>query len=277
MPDQTQGGCAPVSNPGGGATTGCGDRTPFDDMTKTASHELMEAITDPRPLDDPACTAPFIGENGDLCNFSTIGDESFTTVVDAHGTAWAAQKGFSNVAFNAGQGQRRGCVGYPTTACCEPTHDTCTWVQGGSSCPQPPASGMMVTLPLPNGLGTPNITFRPYFDGGKFFRSPMCWKVVGGTQPSWCVDVASLATTASVTVTLGTNYADSGAGDMVDCRTGDCSTPLGYVRDGAGNRVYTVSSGGPAAPAVGRRLGLILLCGILLGLGWGTLPRRPSC
>jgi hypothetical protein len=284
IPDHS-GSCAPVPAPAGPHTRGCGDRTPFDDLTTSASHELMEALTDPDGKNGWTQTSPFAqvsGEIGDPCNFATLGDGAYTTIFDSNGTAWSAQKGFSNAAFAASPNQSAtgaGCVDYPTTACCDepasspPYTFQCTWVRSGTSCPLPPAADVMLTIPQTHGLGTPNVTFGPYFNGAEVTPGPFCYKAAGASQPSWCIAVTGVSTTEAITATMGSNFTTS-TGVMVNCTTGDCATPLAYATNSSGERVYTLPSRTAAAAPALPRTSLVLCFGLLMALGCTVIARR---
>ncbi|HEX7477927.1 MAG TPA: hypothetical protein VF331_08975 [Polyangiales bacterium] len=57
------------------ATCACGNRSTFDNFTRTASHEIFEAITDPQPF------SGWTPEIGDACNYYTIFDASNAPIV----------------------------------------------------------------------------------------------------------------------------------------------------------------------------------------------------
>jgi hypothetical protein len=281
MPDETQGGCAPVSDPTGRPTSGCGDRSVFEDLTAAASHELMEAITDPEPFTGWAQTlsvSRVIGEIGDPCNFAMTGDAAFTITYDASGTAWTAQRLFSNEAY-AASGQRNGCIDYPTTACCIASAQ-CTWVRSGQSCPLPGVSDVMLTIPLPNGLGTPNVTLQPFFDGATHHVGPLCYEPSGASQPSWCVTVTGVTPSGPVTATLASNYTNPSG--VLSCTTPAQCTPLPYTTSPSGVRVFTLPVGSadpPPAPAmpraaVGVCCALLLMIGCFSPLAGGHARRR---
>jgi hypothetical protein len=89
LPDFSSGGCAP--GPPGCALTApgcCGDRSVFDTLTKSAAHEISEAITDPDP--PSGWSSPIGGEIGDRCNFSTIGDSTYYSFTSG-GVTYTAQ------------------------------------------------------------------------------------------------------------------------------------------------------------------------------------------
>lgn len=76
----------------GGCQNGCGGDTTFQNQTSTASHELVEAITDPEPRsgwDDPD---PVNDEIGDICN------AQHATITGGDGNAYVVQKEWSNAA-----------------------------------------------------------------------------------------------------------------------------------------------------------------------------------
>jgi hypothetical protein len=215
IPDYNTGGCAP--GPVGcnldASVECCGDRSAFDNLTKTAAHELMESITDPQPL-APAWSAILAGgEAADLCNFSRIGENAYSTVVAQNGQTFQAQRGFSNSAFLAGVGTPRGCVNYSTTLCCEtplptapasfPPPAACTWMASGvTSCPTDPGD-MTVSVQSFGGFGSGTINLgntAPY-DG-------VCLPADSSGTPNFCATVKPTGlTTASpnATVTVPTD------------------------------------------------------------------------
>lgn len=76
----------------GGCQSGCGGGTVFENQTSTASHELVEAITDPVPRtgwDDPD---PANDEIGDICN------QQHETIIGGDGNAYVVQREWSNAA-----------------------------------------------------------------------------------------------------------------------------------------------------------------------------------
>jgi hypothetical protein len=165
IPDFSLGGCAPGPP---GCTQCCGDRTAFENVSMVSSHELMEAVTDPKPFDQPAWINVLAGEIGDLCNFSAHGESAFTTVVARDGTIYQGQKGFSNAAYLAHMGTPVGCVDYPTTLCCNDAQTNCTWLANGSTvCPNPTGNnpdayvvpnGIVLTAPTVGGFGSATMT-----------------------------------------------------------------------------------------------------------------------
>jgi MYXO-CTERM domain-containing protein len=91
-------GVLPDMSTGSGCDTGCGNGTAFQNQTSVASHELIEAVTDPAvglagsfapPL---AWYDPNNGEIGDICN----GQQG--TVVGGDGVTYTVQKEWSNAA-----------------------------------------------------------------------------------------------------------------------------------------------------------------------------------
>jgi hypothetical protein len=71
-------------------------------LANVTSHELSEAITDPRGagwFDSSGA------ENGDKCAWTFTGD-----VTLKNGSKWMLQQEWSNNAYNAGQGSPRGCL-----------------------------------------------------------------------------------------------------------------------------------------------------------------------
>jgi hypothetical protein len=290
LPDQS-GGCAPVSNPGGGRARGCGDLSPLDDLTTVASHEILEAMTDtennadPPPAPKHLAWAGVFDEIGDPCAFAAMGNGAFQEVADVQDHYWTAQKFFSNVEYARLRGvPANGCAPYPTSACCTPgapgAAATCSWVQRGESCPVG-ATDTVVRFDLPDGLGTPDITFEPFFDGSRYYTSPFCLWIDGATQPSWCLGVASIATDDRITVTLGAG--DSPTGQIVNCRSGSCNpggpepARLAFTTDTGGNRVYAYPTENAIAtvPAIPRG-GLVLVSGAMLGLGLVAKRRRAT-
>jgi hypothetical protein len=87
----------PDMSAGSGCDTGCGGSTPFAAVTSVASHELVEAITDPDVGLARRLAAPLgwydasNGEIGDIC----AGHEG---TVHAGGSVWTVQKQWSNKA-----------------------------------------------------------------------------------------------------------------------------------------------------------------------------------
>jgi hypothetical protein len=194
IPDQS-GGCAPGpvgcdQNP---AIHCCGDRTAFDNLTKTAAHELMEAITDPQPW-RPAWENSLLGEAADLCNFSKIGENAYTSIIGENGQTFQAQRGFSNSAFVKSLGSPRGCVNFPTTLCCQAPLPTdlasfqppaaCNWIPNGvTSCPTD-SSHLTVSLEGVGGFGSGSVVLgnnAPY-DG-------VCFPADRSGTPSFCATV----------------------------------------------------------------------------------------
>jgi hypothetical protein len=103
----------PDFGPAGGCG-GCGDRSLFDNFSKTASHEISEAITDTRPFTGWVLSGG--AEIGDVCNFGTLGDAAYYNFTSG-GTTYAAQKEWSH--------DSDACiVGGPCTAC-NPFVSTC--------------------------------------------------------------------------------------------------------------------------------------------------------
>jgi hypothetical protein len=165
IPDFSQGGCAPGPP---GCTSCCGDKTAFENLTMVSSHELMEAVTDPKPFDQPAWINVLAGEIGDLCSYARSGENAFTTVVARDGTTYQAQKGWSNAAYLVHMGTPDGCQDYPTTLCCNDTQSQCTWLANGSTtCPNPTGNnpdamanpnGVVLTAPTVGGFGSAAMT-----------------------------------------------------------------------------------------------------------------------
>ena len=86
-----------------GTCSSCGDRSMFDNFTKTASHEIAEAITDPQPF------SGWAPEIGDSCNYGTIGDAAYAPMESSDGgTIYQVQKEWSNAAS--------GCISGPNIA-----------------------------------------------------------------------------------------------------------------------------------------------------------------
>jgi hypothetical protein len=91
-------GVFPDMQPGSGCETGCGSGTAFGNYTSVASHELVEAITDPEVGLATALGPPLAwydntnGEIGDICNAQQ------GTIVGGDGVTYTVQKEFSNVA-----------------------------------------------------------------------------------------------------------------------------------------------------------------------------------
>jgi hypothetical protein len=94
--------------------TGCGDRSAFDNLSKSASHELAEAITDAVP---PTGWTNADGEIGDPCNFHTLGDAAYYNFTSG-GTTYAAQLEWSHNSSS--------CVPGSQCATCNPFLASCT-------------------------------------------------------------------------------------------------------------------------------------------------------
>lgn len=67
----------------------CGDKSVFDNFTKTSSHEIVEAMTDPIP------GSGWVPEIGDPCSFSAIGDAAYASFVGSDGKTYQAQTEWS--------------------------------------------------------------------------------------------------------------------------------------------------------------------------------------
>jgi hypothetical protein len=91
IPDLSGPGCAPAPPP----QRGCGDRSLFDNTTNTASHELIEAITDPQPVS--GWDSELNGEIGELCSFALSGDGAYAPLL-APGGPYVVQRGYSHFA-----------------------------------------------------------------------------------------------------------------------------------------------------------------------------------
>jgi hypothetical protein len=313
LPDQS-GGCAPGPPGCNTSTTArcCGDRTAFQNLTKTASHELMEAITDPLSTDlawqDVLGGA---GEVADPCNFSRVGDDAYTPVVGADGTLYEGQKGFSDAAYLAGVGAFRGCVDYPTTMCCAidaPNADgaasqpaSCAWRSPAvAACPVV-AGQIVVSLATRGGEGSASLgVVRAAPFSGVCFPS-------GATsrRPEFCVELQSTGVVeegvATVSMAVDSTHPNAelclGAPLAGNCPAGtsvvrgSCCGPLvPFVVSGSIQSIDTTVPGVPLpvtpVPAVPpARIGLFGL--LFLGLGAGTSSRglarrrrpraRPSC
>ena len=103
-------GVHPDMQAGSGCDIGCGDSTSvFSRSTSVASHELVEALTDPNVGIPQTIAAPIAwydpanGEIGDICNGTT------TTFQGCDGETYSVQTEYSN-------GQRD-CIGWQPTAC----------------------------------------------------------------------------------------------------------------------------------------------------------------
>ena len=167
IPDFSQGGCAPGPP---GCTSCCGDKSVFENVTAVSSHEVMEAVTDPLPLENPAWVNVFFGEIGDLCAVPKQGDAAYTQIFARDETAFTAQRGWSNAAYVAHHGTPTGtgCVDYPTTLCCNDARASCSWLANGSTtCPNPTGNsadasttpnGIVVTAPTLGGFGSGTMT-----------------------------------------------------------------------------------------------------------------------
>jgi hypothetical protein len=87
----------PDMGAGSGCDTGCGSGTAFERMTSVASHELVEATTDPDVGLAKGLASPLAwydstnGEIGDIC-------AGKNGKLHARGTAWTVQKEWSNKA-----------------------------------------------------------------------------------------------------------------------------------------------------------------------------------
>jgi len=78
----------PDFGPGSGCDVGCGSDSMIDNFTSTASHEVVEAVTDPEPF--AGWSNPNAGEIGDLCN------HHHGTITTVSGTQYTVQKEWSN-------------------------------------------------------------------------------------------------------------------------------------------------------------------------------------
>jgi hypothetical protein len=92
-------GVLPDFSPGSGCDVGCGgDTTLFNDLSSTASHELVESITDPAVGIATDITYPLAwydvvnGEIGDICN------QFQSTLQGADGVTYVVQQEWSNAA-----------------------------------------------------------------------------------------------------------------------------------------------------------------------------------
>jgi hypothetical protein len=77
-----------------GCGGGCGNRSLFDNFTKTAAHEITESIT------DPVVGTGWVPEIGDPCNYSVIGGASFAPFTGANGITYYAQTEWSQRALS---------------------------------------------------------------------------------------------------------------------------------------------------------------------------------
>jgi|CZKU01.1.fsa_nt_gi hypothetical protein len=275
LPDQS-GGCAPGPFGCESSTTArcCGDRTAFENLTKSASHELMESITDPQPL-APAWTDILggFGEIGDVCNFSKQGDNAFASVIGQSGATYQGQKGFSNSAFLAGIGSPRGCVTYPTVMCCDtaaptdlatlPPTSTCSWLPNGlASCARGP-SDLTISLSTIGGFGSGTIGFL-----GSSPYSGVCIPFGTDPTPQYCatvqapglVEQPNATMVVPVDSTHPTAEACYGPAPAGGCRSGTSNTPAGccgpllpFVVSGSTQTVTTPLPGVATVPALPPR------------------------
>jgi hypothetical protein len=297
LPDQS-GGCSP--GPPGcntSSTRCCGDRTAFENLTKTASHELMETITDPQPQ-APAWSDIFggAGEIGDPCNFSRVGSDAYTSILGESGTTFQAQKGFSNAAYHVGGGSPRGCVGFPTTMCClAPAVSTgaeavaslpCSWLSSASqSCASAPGQAA-ISVPTLGGFGSGSVGVSqssPYFG--------VCYPPGPDQAPDYCTPIQAAPGTVEqqpATIVLpvdpGHPYAEACYGATPDggCPSGQtpafgscCGPLIAFAVSGAVQTARTTIPGVasvPALPANGAALGGALFA----ALGAAATRRRRS-
>jgi hypothetical protein len=80
-------GVMPDFSAGSGCDTVCGADTMFQNFTSTASHEVIEAITDP---------TPFNGWNGANGEISDVCNQQHATIRGTDGTAFTVQRNWSN-------------------------------------------------------------------------------------------------------------------------------------------------------------------------------------
>jgi hypothetical protein len=287
--------CAP--GPPGCNTSGlcCGDKSAFENLTKSASHELMEAITDPAPLTNAAWQSPR-AEIGDPCSFGTLGDASYTTVVDEEGDSYQAQKGFSNAAYAASTSSpRQGCVDYPTTMCCNmPSAPiACSWLpNGATSCVLNPGDDAVVSIPTVGGFGSATA----FLSGGfPQTSSGVCFPFfLAGTGPDFCIGVQATGVVQSgpTTVTVPASLASATEYPNVEscyvsasgrCQAGTTSlegccmgplVPFAVTGDTASVQTNIVwPSAGTAIPAAPHSK-LLLLAGALLASIAGLAGRK---
>jgi hypothetical protein len=126
MPDFASGGCT------------CGDRSVFDNFTKSASHEIAEAISDTQPFSGWSFPS---GEIGDVCNFATLGDGAYYNFTSG-GTTYAAQLEWSH--------SKSMCVPGGTCQPCNPFLTTCTTTIP----PDVPFNGPLFYAVQSSGCGT---------------------------------------------------------------------------------------------------------------------------
>ena len=89
-------GVHPDNSAGSGCDVGCGNSTPFNNMSSVASHEMIETVTDPDVGIASTYASPLAwynrtyGEIGDICNAQQ------GTIVGTDGVTYTVQKEWSN-------------------------------------------------------------------------------------------------------------------------------------------------------------------------------------
>jgi hypothetical protein len=161
--DHTVGGCAPT--PPGTHVPSCGDQSSHVNEGITASHELLEAMTDPLPTRGWYGPPGATNEIGDPCRYPAIWDNYRSTIDGVQ-----AQKMWSNSA-NA-------CVAIqPTTLCCaDPFGQNipCYGIGSGEVCPPPNPSA---------GASTATVATVPVVPGDRYALSMhnfACFNWTGG-------------------------------------------------------------------------------------------------
>jgi hypothetical protein len=311
LPDLSTPGCAPA---GGRCNQGygcCGNISAFVSLTTAASHELMEAITDPQPISHPGWVQSGLvvnNEIGDLCAFAGDGliaplaDNAYTSIVGPDGKTYTAQKGFSNDAYAANIGSPRGCVGYPTTLCCDNSQTTCRWITNGeATCALPTSISppLSVGIPTLDGRGSATLNYSPNcelpgldvlfvsMNNEMACVAPnVSAKQVGQpylcTSPNYAIAVYScqkaIDTGSGWTCPAGTSLQVNPPQNPVCCSQPSVNDPDGGPFLTPGGCVTAPGPAGVAAPALGGRA-TALLAGLMAAVGGLALARgrkRPS-
>jgi hypothetical protein len=255
----------------------------------------MEAITDPNPLAPAWSDILGVGEVADFCNFSRVGDNSYTSIVGENGQTFQAQRGFSNAAFLTGLGSPRGCVNYSTTLCCAtalptdlasfPPPAACTWMGSGvTSCP---TAGGQLTVSLDTiggyGSGTVALNSNPPYDGE-------CFPADNSGVPTFCATVtgdgglvaapaAKIMTSADAALPMAEScYGPPVGGNCPAFASanvnGSCCAlpPSPFVASGTTRTALVGVANVPTIPAL--PLPGLVVAGLSL-LGFGAKNRRP--
>jgi hypothetical protein len=133
----------PDFGPGSGCDVGCGTGTMFQNFTSTASHEVLEAVTDPQPF------SGWTPEIGDPCN------QEHATITTQNGTQYTVQAVFS-AAQNACVSSGAEFTAFPAGDCATdigvgPDGQAwvigCTWLGGGGYGVYHQVNGHWVQIP----------------------------------------------------------------------------------------------------------------------------------